>query len=121
MTTPETIVDRYFAIWNEADGGKRRALIASTWSDGATYVDPLMAVEGADAIDAAVAKVQAMLPGYRFVARGKIDSHNDRLRFAWELVGPDGAAPYAGTDFAVLGADGRLAAVTGFLDRVPPQ
>lgn len=121
MSAPETIVERYFAVWNEADAGRRRDLIAAAWNDDATYVDPLMAAEGAPAIDAAVAKVQAMLPGHRFVAAGKVDSHNDRLRFAWELVAPDGSAPYAGTDFAVMGADGRLAAVTGFLDRVPAQ
>jgi hypothetical protein len=48
------------------------------------------------------------------------DGHADYLRFSWEL-GPEGTeAPIQGTDFAVVEA-GRLARITGFLDRVPAE
>jgi hypothetical protein len=76
-----------------------------------------MAAEGADALDGMVATVQERFPGHRFELAGAPDSHNDRVRFAWTLVGPDGAVA-AGTDFGQLAADGRLRAVTGFLDPV---
>ena len=28
------LVDRYIAMWNETDGGRRRALIARVWTEG---------------------------------------------------------------------------------------
>jgi hypothetical protein len=41
------------------------------------------------------------------------DAHNDRVRFTWALLGPDGAVG-GGTDFAIVAPDGRLRSVTGF-------
>jgi hypothetical protein len=47
------------------------------------------------------------------------DAHHDRVRFAWTRVGANGGeAVAAGVDFATLGEDGRLRAVTGFLEGV---
>jgi len=49
-----------------------------------------------------------------------VDGFADRLRFSWELYPPGADAPLvAGTDFATVAADGRLWAVTGFLDLMP--
>ncbi|WP_332909962.1 hypothetical protein [Nocardia asteroides] len=49
---------------------------------------------------------------------GTADAHHDQVRFTWEL-GPVGEpAPIAGFDVALI-ADGRIAKVYGFLDRVP--
>src|SRR4051794_10587510 len=36
------VVDRYIAIWNETDPARRRDLVGQTWTDDATYVDPLV-------------------------------------------------------------------------------
>jgi len=33
------VVDRYFAIWNEADPARRRALIEATWSPGRVHLE----------------------------------------------------------------------------------
>ncbi len=113
------IVDRYFATWNERDPDRRRALIAATWSPDASYLDPLFAAEGPDALDALVARVHAQFPGHRFRLTGAVDGRHDRARWGWELAGPDSGAPVAtGVDFAVLAPDGRLRAVTGFFE--PP-
>ncbi|HMM41461.1 MAG TPA: nuclear transport factor 2 family protein [Thermomicrobiales bacterium] len=120
MQDTGTIVERYFAVWNEPDAGKRRALITTTWSEDADYRDPRLAGDGHDGIDAMVAMVHEYYPGYRFEQVGPIDSHNDRLRFAWRLNGPDGGPPaFSGTDFGVLGEDGRLRSITGFFDPAP--
>ncbi len=121
MTDTKTIVDRYLAIWNEGDAARRRALIASAWTEDATYVDPVMKGAGHDGIDAMIAGAQAQFPGFEFRPLGQPDAHGDRLRFRWTL-GPKGAdAIIDGTDFAVIAADGRLASVTGFIDRMPQQ
>src|SRR3546814_9558685 len=113
------LIDRYIAAWNETDPGRRRDLVARVWTDDATYVDPLMRGDGAAGIDAIIAGVQAQFPGWRFARNGRVDAYAERVRFSWEL-GPEGAhAPVAGTDIAVLSADGRLLAMTGFIDRMP--
>jgi hypothetical protein len=119
MTNPNELVDRYFAMWNETDAGRRRDLIARTWTEDARYVDPMLESEGRDGIDAMVAQVHQRFPGYKFRRSGKIDQHHDRLRFAWELA-PEGGPVFAGgVDFGVVAADGRLRAITGFIDQAP--
>ena len=113
------VVDRYFAVWNEPDPVRRQVLIAQTWTQNASYRDPLMHGEGHAGIDVMVQRVQEQFAGYQFRQTGAIDRHHDRLRFSWELAPEDGPAVAAGTDFAIVATDGRLQSVTGFLDNVP--
>jgi hypothetical protein len=113
------LIDRYLACWNETDSTTRREMIAKTWADDADYVDPLVEVQGHDAIDAAIAATQSQFPGHVFTLAGPIATHHDVARFSWEL-GHDGDDPLVvGSDVATVAADGRLARVVGFLDKVP--
>ena len=117
MTDITTIVDGYIAAWNETDPDRRRALVADTFADDASYLDPLMSGDGHDGIAAMIAGAQQQFPGHRFELSAGPDAHHDRVRFAWTLVGADGGAPVAaGVDFATVADDGRLRAVTGFLE-----
>lgn len=119
METVTDLIDRYIAIWNETDRTQRQDLIAQTWSEDAAYIDPLMHAEGRDAIDTMIAGVQAQFPGFRFRRTGEADTHNNCVRFSWEL-GPEGGPPFAGgVDFGVVAGDHRLKSVTGFLDFAP--
>ena len=52
------VIESYLACWNETDSAARRELIAKTWADDASYVDPLVDVHCHDAIDAAIAVTQ---------------------------------------------------------------
>lgn len=115
------LIDHYIAMWNESDPMERRTLIAETFAPSATYLDPVAQAEGRESIDAMVAGVQARFPGHRFRRTGKVDQHNDRLRFQWALAPGDGEPLVIGTDFAVLGPDQRMQSVTGFFDLLPPQ
>jgi SnoaL-like domain len=120
MTDVCPVIERYIEIWNERDPARRRALLAETWSEDATYVDPLVVAEGHDAIDATVAAAQAQFPGFIFRLAGPVDAHHQLARFTWELApGADADAIVVGFDVAVLAEDGRLQAVHGFLDKVP--
>jgi hypothetical protein len=116
MSEHSTLVDRYFAAWNETDPAERRALVAATYAPGARYVDPVLNGEGHDGIDAMIASVHARFPGHRFRRTTDIDAHHDCARFSWELAPADGAPVVGGTDFVVI-AGGRLQAVTGFFDQ----
>jgi hypothetical protein len=110
-----TVVDDYIATWNEPDAARRRALAAAVWTEDGTYVDPLMRGEGHDGIAAMIGAAQAQFPGHRFELSFGPDAHNAAVRFAWTLVGDNGPAA-RGTDFATVAGDGRLRAVTGFLE-----
>ncbi len=115
----QEIVQRYIASWNETDPARRRKLVDELWADEASYIDPLAEAHGRDAIDAVIAAVQEQFPGFVFTLLGPADTHHDQARFTWGL-GPSGAEPLVvGFDVAVATADGRLASVYGFLDKVP--
>jgi len=117
MTEIGIVVDNYIASWNEGSPERRRELIASTWADDGSYLDPLMSGDGQDGIDAMIAAAQQQFPGHRFVLTHGPDAHHDRVRFAWKLVGEGNGAPVAaGVDFATVADDGRLRAVVGFLE-----
>jgi len=118
MSDMKDLVDRYIAIWNDTAGASRRALIARTWTENASYVDSLMKSEGHGGLDAMIAGVQERFPDFRFSLLGKPDAHGAHLRFSWALGPHGGEAVVKGTDFAIV-RDGRLHAVTGFLDQVP--
>ena len=116
-TDTASVVDGYIAVFNEADTERRRALIADTFTPDATYLDPIMAGDGADGIDAMVAGVHQQFPGHRFELTQGPDAHHDRVRFAWRLLAPGGDQEVGrGVDFATVADDGRLRAVTGFLE-----
>ena len=117
-TEVEQVIDQYIAIWNETDPATRRELIARTWADDGSYLDPLMSGEGHDGIDAMIGAVQTQFPGYRFRRVGDLDAHNNVVHFSWEL-GPEAGPPLAGgVDFGVV-SDGRVQTITGFLDFAP--
>jgi hypothetical protein len=119
MTDVNIVIDRYINMWNETDSSRRRDLIAQTWTDDASYIDPLVVAEGPDAIDATVAAVQTQFPGFAFRLAGPVDAHHNLARFSWELAPNGGEAIVVGFDVAVLSEDGRLRDVHGFLDKVP--
>ncbi|MFC9325103.1 nuclear transport factor 2 family protein [Kitasatospora sp. NPDC057015] len=118
MTDLQQLAERYVATWNETDPTARRKLVDELWSEDGRYTDPLMAVTGRAAVCDAIGAAQAQFPGLVFTL-GPVDAHHDLARFTWEL-GPAGAeALIVGFDVLVADADGRIASVFGFLDRVP--
>ena len=61
-TPTQTVVEKYFAMWNETDAARRHALIEAAWTPDASYLDPMFAAEGPDALDALVAGVHQQFP-----------------------------------------------------------
>lgn len=108
--------------WNETDAGRRREIVARTWTEDGSYLDAHRAGVGHAAIDAMIAAVQQRFAGYRFRLSSGIEAHHDRVRFSWCAGGTEQAPLYfGGTDFATLAEDGRLCTVTGFTDAAPNQ
>ena len=112
------LIERYIAAWNETDPARRLELIEQTFTERASYRDPLMAGEGHTAIDGLIQGVQAQFPGHELRLIGEVDGFGDWVRCRWELVPAQGSALVKATDFGIIVGD-RLAEVTGFLDQVP--
>jgi hypothetical protein len=113
----DQLADRYFAAWNETDPDARLALIARTWTEDGTYLDPLLEGTGHAGIDAMMAAAQPQFDGARFVRTSEVDAHHDVVRFSWAL-GPEDGPALAGVDFGVI-ADGRFRLITGYFDFMP--
>src|SRR6266436_1784313 len=115
----DATVEAYVATWNEIDAARRQAGIARAWAPAARYRDPLMASDGHAGIDAMLASVQARFPGFVLRRTSKVDCHNGSARFSWSLGPASGPSVVEGVDFCALAPDGRLAAVVGFIDKMP--
>jgi hypothetical protein len=116
-----TVIGTYLAAWSEADPGRRAAPIERVWAADGRLIDPPMAGEGYDGIGEMAAALQSQFPGHYFRRASGIDTHHDVLRFAWELVSPDGTVTLAGLDVGELAADGRLRRISGFFGPLPEQ
>src|SRR5438876_10832239 len=114
-----TIVDTYLAAWNETDPKRRAQLIERAWASDGRYADPMLAAEGHAPLGEMVAGVQAKFPGHRFRRRSGVDAHHDQLRFAWDLVAPDGAVAVAGVDAGTVTSDGRVERIPAVLAAAP--
>jgi hypothetical protein len=119
MTTLSTTVDTYLAAWNERDPARRADLVAQVWAADGRLIDPPLAAEGHDGIGEMAAALQQQFAGHRFRRASGIDAHHGHLRFAWELVGPDGVVALRGLDVGELADDGRLRRITGFFGELP--
>ncbi|SEG89031.1 Ketosteroid isomerase-related protein [Nonomuraea solani] len=113
------LVQRYLAAWNETDAAARQAILAEVFAEDAVYTDPLVSVRSRDGLDATIAAVQGQFGGLVFSLAGAVDAHHDIARFTWHLGPKDGEPIVVGFDVAVIGADGRISQVLGFLDKVP--
>lgn len=119
MPNIESVVESYVASWNETDPAKRQSALAAACAANASYRDPVMTSDGHAGLDAMLAGVQAKFPGFVLKRISKIDSHNGAVRFAWSLGPQAGPSVVEGVDFATLSPDGRLAAIIGFIDKMP--
>ena len=114
------IAEAYIAAWNTTDAASRAPLIEKAFTADIAYRDPIMQGDGHAGINALIAGVHGQFPGFRFTLKGAVDGYADTLRFSWAL-GPDGVpSVIEGTDFCQI-ENGRLKAITGFLDKVPTR
>ena len=119
MFNIDSVVENYIASWNETDAGRRKTSLAASCAADASYRDPVMVSDGHAGLDAMLAGVQAKFPGFVLKRISKVDSHNNAVRFAWSLGPAAGPSVVEGVDFATVSADGRLASIVGFIDKMP--
>jgi hypothetical protein len=120
MAFENSVIERYIAIWNEADADKRRDLIGETFTEDAMYLDPMLSGDGHSGLETMFDGVVAQLPGAEVSLTGEPDAHHDWVRFSWTLVLPGESESFIeGTDLGLMSPDGRFERIVGFLDKVP--
>ena len=126
---PTKLADRYVALWNEPDAGRRRQTIAELWTQEARHcVQPpqeiraiaaqpgiamtaILEARGHEEIEARVASAYEHWVGSEGLSfRGRDDAERlcDVVKFHWEAVTKDGELFGVGLNFLVLAADGRI-------------
>jgi hypothetical protein len=120
MDATETVTT-YGDAWNEPDADKRRALLEAAWADDGTYRDPTASVDGRDGLLEHIAGFRDALPGARIEMTSGVDEHHGWARFAWAMVGADGATAIEGFDACEFAPDGRLQRIVGFFGPFPPK
>ena len=121
MTDITATIDTYLAAWNETDPTRRAEVIARVWAPDGRLIDPPLAAQGHAGIGEMAAALQGQFPGHRFRRASGVDAHHNQLRFAWELVSPDGAVVLSGLDVGELTEDGRLLRIAGFFGPLPEE
>jgi len=135
-TPPETrireaehLADRYVALWNEPDPGRRRRVIAELWTeDGSQILLPpqeireMAASPGIGMAATLEARGHAELEaraatsyeqwvgsdGLSFRRRDDVDRLHDVVKFHWEAVSQDGQVTAVGLVFLILATDARI-------------
>jgi len=120
MSDLNNVVDDHLAGYGEPEPVRRAALIAGSWSEQATLVDPPFDGVGRDGIAAMTDVVLQHYPGHTFRRTTAVDTHHTFGRYGWELVGPDGAVAVSGTDFLELDDEGKLVRIIGFFGDLAP-
>lgn len=118
-TSPDlTVVEQYVAFWNARTPGQQQRLATEVFTDEVTYHVPLGIMRGPEQLIGFLEQFAQHQPDYSFRARNQPERHHDRARLQWELlVGEESFA--TGTDVLELDENGRIASISGFLDRAP--
>jgi hypothetical protein len=111
-----TTIETYLQAYSEPDDDRRRELIERAFALDATLADPPFEAAGHDALHATFGAVLDQYPRHEFRRTSDVDEHHDAARYRWQMVGPNGAVAFAGTDVVRFDGSGKIASVLGFFD-----
>ena len=112
----ESLVHRHLAVWSDDDARRRRDAFPDLYDADVRLVEPNGEGRGHDAVEGAIAGLQAALPGSVLSVDGPIGHHHDAVNYRWGLGPRDGAPVAGGSDVLLLGGDGRIATLYVFID-----
>jgi len=117
------VVERYKAVWNEADPDRRKKAIGELWVSDGHYANVAEEYRGHDQVHEAIheAYVDFVEKGFAFTVHNYQVNHN-ALRITWHMV-PAGGGDVAavGTEFIVLDPNGHILSDHQFMDVDPTR
>ena len=115
---PEAM-EHYWAMWNELDLELVRGHLDQAVSEDFLFADPINFHQGRDALEANVREFRAERPTAGFIIASRLDSHNQRYRYEWNLV-EDDKVTLRGFDVTTLDYDGLIERIDGFFGPLRP-
>jgi hypothetical protein len=113
-------IDDYFAAWNEPQAEQQRALLERSVTADVELVHPTWGrSQGIDALLTGIDKYRSALPDTAIVLASGLDSHNDVVRYGWDIVDQHGQRVMDGIDVVELASDGRLKRILLFHGQPP--
>jgi hypothetical protein len=101
-TIEELMRANLFEVFNERDGGRRRAVIERIYATDVKFSDPDEAVVGHQAVNAKAQRILDDAPGFVFTAGGSVYVNHDLGYLTWGF-GPAGEPPVVrGVDIALV-------------------
>ena len=112
MLDPQTLADRYVAVWNEKDEARRRDAIASLWvPNGQHYVQGREA-QGYEPLEKRIRgshEKNVRDDGNRFRAAPGARRLRDVVTFYWEMLPANGDTVLVrGLEFLIVDDEGRI-------------
>lgn len=111
-TTASGIVDRYAAVWNEAEAAARREAVARLWApDGVEYLEAGTQYRGHEELTARVTRAYEAFVAtgkYDVTSAGDVTRHDDIITFTAQLTTPGGEVDWAARVFILIGPDGLI-------------
>lgn len=107
-------VDRFFEVWNQKDGARRRTDLAAIAVESLVFLDQFSCTRGIDDLADHIGAAQFFMPGMELRRQGDVRSCQGTALCEWTARGPDGGEKGRGTDVFDFGPDGRIMRVVGF-------
>ncbi len=107
------LVDDWFAAWAIADESARSETLGRIAAPGIRFQDRFSALDGMEDLMAHIGAALQFMPGIVLRRKGDVRQCQGTVIADWVAVNATGQELMSGSNVFVLGADGRIEAVTG--------
>lgn len=112
MDDLQSLADRYVAVWNETDTGRRRQQIAELWAPEGQHYVGAREVRGYEDLETRIRESHEKNVrdgGNRFRAAQGAHRLRDVVTFYWEMLPADGETIVGrGLEFLIVNNEGRI-------------
>jgi len=108
------LMDDWFAAWAIADEGARGETLGRIAAQEVRFADRFSALDGMEDLTAHIGAAQRFMPGILLRRKGEVRQCQGTVIVDWVAANGHGQELMSGSNVFVLGADGRIEAVTGF-------
>lgn len=115
MGSIDDVITAHLNTWNAPAGAARDESVAKTYSPDVFVGEPEAAHRGHAKMSAAIAALQAQLPGTVIRPSGPIQTAQDLVTYSWTL-GVDGHEPIASGRDVLVVREGRITSLYVLID-----
>lgn len=109
---PQTLADRYVAVWNEKDAQRRREAVAALWVPNGQHFVAGRAAQGYEELEKRIQgshEKNVRIDGNRFRAAPGARLLRNVVTFYWEMLPANGDTVLArGLEFLIVNEEGRI-------------